>query len=998
MRLHSLSVTAFGPFADTVDVDFDTLSDAGLFLLCGATGAGKSSILDAVCFALYGEIPGDRAAARHLRCDSSPATLAPRVFLDVTLGSRRFHLTRSPSWQRPKKRGTGTTSQQASVLVEEIVDGTATHLSHRLDEAGHLVSGLLGMNLSQFTQVAMLPQGRFQDFLRARSEERHLLLQKLFRTGRFEDVERWLRDQRIQHRRASETHADRIVGVLHRLSEVSGEDLPLSLEDLDLHRAAEDGELSAAADHAGDVADKATATAQSQLNECTARLHAAAHALDDARHLVTLQDRHAEASSALQVLGQANDAIGRRREEVIQARRATPISVLHQQEVRARSRVADAERHVASTRRAALAVLGETAHEDEFRLRRSACQDALVRATAMTGVEAELLEVVAHTEALAAERDTLTDQVAQLRDRLARLPFAVAVALERVTVATRAALDLPPALELVSLLRAREEAFDRVEQISVTIDAAHNVLRQAVDNHQHLRQNWLDLQEERIQGMAAELATALAVGESCPVCGSCDHPHRAALLVGAPTAAQEKAARKHAEDADVTRQAYADQVRGLETSLAVACEQAGTRSRTQVNVDLASLRARTDLLQAHADDRAAAARIHAELFSRQRHDESALVSALARHRVVEEALIAARRRCEELRASVTEVLEGHRDLDALITTVKQQQATLDAALDAVAEQVRASAQLAEVADDLRRTADACGFDDPGRAIQALRSDSVLVGLEASLAEHDQSVRAATTILAEPDLGPAASRPAPDLTALSTAHLDATERLADTEATHRRAVGTRLRVGDLRDQLLEALTAWAPVRAAYALLADVASFVEGKSCDNRSQMRLSAYVLSWRLGQVVDAANLRLAGMTDQRYALEHSALRGAGETRGGLSLRVRDDWSGETRDPVTLSGGETFVVSLALALGLTDVVTQEAGGADIGTLFIDEGFGSLDADTLDDVMDTLDALREGGRVVGIVSHVPELRTRITAQLRVDKSRDGSRVQQLLTIA
>jgi exonuclease SbcC len=149
------------------------------------------------------------------------------------------------------------------------------------------------------------------------------------------------------------------------------------------------------------------------------------------------------------------------------------------------------------------------------------------------------------------------------------------------------------------------------------------------------------------------------------------------------------------------------------------------------------------------------------------------------------------------------------------------------------------------------------------------------------------------------------------------------------------------------------------------------------------------VLAHRLGQVVAAANERLASMSDQRYSLEHTARRGAGETRGGLSLLVRDDWSGESRDPATLSGGETFVVSLALALGLADVITQEAGGADLDTLFVDEGFGSLDADTLDDVMDTLDALRDGGRVVGVVSHVAEMRDRIPTQLVVTKSRQGS---------
>ncbi len=233
MRLHSLSVTAFGPFADTVEVDFDTLSDAGLFLLCGATGAGKSSVLDAVCFALYGEVPGDRSSAKRLRCDNAVPGLAPRVFLDVTLGERRFHLTRSPAWQRPKKRGSGTTPQQASVLLQEIVDDEPRHLTSRLDEAGHLIGGLLGMNLSQFTQVVLLPQGRFQDFLRAKSDDRHKLLQKLFRTRRFDDIERWLHDRRIALRRQSDFHARRISGFVHRLDEVGGVPLADEVDDVE---------------------------------------------------------------------------------------------------------------------------------------------------------------------------------------------------------------------------------------------------------------------------------------------------------------------------------------------------------------------------------------------------------------------------------------------------------------------------------------------------------------------------------------------------------------------------------------------------------------------------------------------------------------------------------------------------------------------------------------------------------------------------------------------
>src|SRR5687768_2232777 len=232
MRIHRLDITAFGPFAGEVSIDLDALSDAGLFLLTGATGAGKTSVLDAVCFALYGAVPGDRQIAKRLRSDQAAPGVAPEVSMELTVQGRRFRIDRSAAWERPKKRGTGTTVEQPSVLVQERVAGDWRPLATRLDDAGHLVTGLLGMNLAQFCQVQLLPQGRFQAFLRAGSEERHRLLQQLFRTTRFEQVEAWLRDRRRTLHRASARHHEQVADLVSRVSEVSGSPLP---DDWDLH-------------------------------------------------------------------------------------------------------------------------------------------------------------------------------------------------------------------------------------------------------------------------------------------------------------------------------------------------------------------------------------------------------------------------------------------------------------------------------------------------------------------------------------------------------------------------------------------------------------------------------------------------------------------------------------------------------------------------------------------------------------------------------------------
>ena len=308
-----------------------------------------------------------------------------------------------------------------------------------------------------------------------------------------------------------------------------------------------------------------------------------------------------------------------------------------------------------------------------------------------------------------------------------------------------------------------------------------------------------------------------------------------------------------------------------------------------------------------------------------------------------------------------------------------------------AEEAARSLRSAERA--VETAASAAGFADAADVRAAVLDEQDRAALAGELHALDEQQRTDRAIVTDPDHQAAASLPSPDLAAL-VGHAEQAERRARAaQVAHVTAVRQVERLRVLAAETTQALDAWAPVREELALTSRLAQLAEGRSGDNQLQMRLSAYVLAHRLSQVVDAANERLAGMSDQRYSLEHTGRKGAGETRGGLSLLVRDDWSGESRDPATLSGGETFVVSLALALGLADVITQEAGGADLDTLFVDEGFGSLDADTLEDVMDTLDGLRDGGRVVGVVSHVGEMRDRIPAQLRVAKHRSrGSSVE------
>jgi exonuclease SbcC len=350
----------------------------------------------------------------------------------------------------------------------------------------------------------------------------------------------------------------------------------------------------------------------------------------------------------------------------------------------------------------------------------------------------------------------------------------------------------------------------------------------------------------------------------------------------------------------------------------------------------------------------------------------------------------------------TQAADGRETLASRIgagVTVEERIAATRSALERTRAVLTATRDLADrtrVLDD--RTSH---LDDALSASPFHSADEVLAGrmTKPDLANAEALIQAAEArrvladqTLARPEIVAAASADPPDLVGLKSS-VDATG------AAHRAASAAADRLAERSERLErlgtefeQALAENAPLLERRALAASVAGLCAGTSPENTSRIRLSHYVLSTRLQQVVDAANLRLGSIASGRYQLQHSMHRGVGDTRGGLGLLVLDTYTGQARDPATLSGGETFYVSLALALGLADLVRDEIGGVELSTLFVDEGFGSLDAETLDEVMDELDSLRSGGRAVGIVSHLSELRQRVPARVNVVAGQSGSRIR------
>jgi exonuclease SbcC len=324
-----------------------------------------------------------------------------------------------------------------------------------------------------------------------------------------------------------------------------------------------------------------------------------------------------------------------------------------------------------------------------------------------------------------------------------------------------------------------------------------------------------------------------------------------------------------------------------------------------------------------------------------------------------------------------------------VALLQSRVALLDGASEAARRADEEARRLEQTRTQLAEAAARAGFDSPGAASAALLADAEQRALEARLEEWQTAEAHLTAQLQDPDLLAAAALPAADPGAAQLATDEATRRLRDASAAEDAARTRCAELDGLSRQAVAGACELAPLREAHERVARLAGLAAGTSAENERRMRLESYVLAARLEQVAAAASARLARMSAGRYTLVHSDARSGGRARSGLGLHVIDAWTGAERDTATLSGGETFSASLALALGLADVVTDEAGGTRLETLFIDEGFGSLDEQTLDEILDVLDSLRERDRCVGIVSHVPDLRQRIPVQLEVVKSRHGS---------
>lgn len=859
-----------GPFAGTEVVDFDRLADTGVYLLTGSTGSGKTTVLDAVSYALFGEIPRAAEGAEVVSHHRKPETL-PEVKLELTVGGERLRITRSPQYQRSKKHGEGTTTQKQSLLVErQAADGWTTE-SSMWKEGSDELERRVGMNAHQFSQVAMLPQGEFSRFLDAASRDRKELLLRLFPENNLGWLERWLGDEAGKAEDLREAKLAEIGNCLVKTERAAatagpaGETVPGHDEPAPVLEWV--GEITKRLDRLSREAEARQADADRRHTEARNEVERLRH-----RHDLVTERRKAEGErSRLEAKAGWLDEASR---TLKAARRAESIKPL--------GTALEDRRQEAGRLRDELAALEAWAEHDELVAgtapdQRSARQEAL------------------RDEALALD--------AFIRDRLPR-QGELGEQLEALAIEITGLEDegpASPAGKARAALERDREAWEKAR--------AHHI----------------EIRKARTEGMAFELAGKLEPDQPCPVCGSTEHPDPARTTDRvASEEDEEKAAaseRHHREALDRSRAALTD----LE-------KEAGRR------------------LTAARTERKAALK---ELDQLAREERELAGEALS---------------LDDHHEQVRDAADRLRDL-----------------LKTAGEAATAEAAVAEAERRLKATAAGQGFESAAAALAAALPESGMEDLEAGIDRHRENLAklegqlsgelAGVDPAEEVDLAPAREALAEASTGL--------ERATGAATLARNHLNTFRGETEPLAGLYEELV---PLRENAARIRELQRIAEGT---NSQSMRLSNFLLASRLQQVIECANRHLRRISDGRYNLVYTDEKAGHGAESGLGIKVLDAHTGEHRKTGTLSGGEKFEAALSLALGLAEVVQREAGSRSLETLFIDEGFGTLDSESLEKVMVVIDSLREGGRSVGVVSHVEELRTRLPAQIRVTATPEGS---------
>lgn len=1006
-----LHLQAFGPFAGEQTLEFTQLGANPLFLINGPTGAGKSTLLDAICFALYGETTGDEKDPRTLRSDLAEPSVVSRVIFGFQLGKKTYEIERQPAQRVPKIRGEGFREIGTEGVMRDLSEATPKVLvARKAGEITAIVETLTGLKADQFRKVMVLPQGKFRELLLETSLKREALFAQLFQTDIFRQIELQLQERAKDIRARREANELQVAGLLDQAEIPDEQQLAPALADL----------------------AQAEAVARIRRTEAANEYTQAQRRTDEGRRVRALFAQRDEVVVHLDALEQRRPAICAQETLLRHARAAADIRRLHdaqdqivQRLTQTRKRLDDSQSQLARLvqqleQEKATHAIHAKAYEQvgALNIRRNQLQERISKArewqqqqNTLATLGADLKRASAVLDAQVVAQQARHERVATMKQAHKTLQAGVAAIADLSLVVERNKLRLDERLACDALatrlneLRAEHEAAAKV----------HVQYEQARSSAQR-DQDRLELAWH--QNQAGILAARLQQGQPCPVCGSVSHPVPArpdAQLVTDQMlrdvrhrlqVAGQHLASQHARVAQLARQCIEQQTE-LDRRRAALGDDALS--------DLGQLRARFDAIARQLDTSVAA---------RNTLEEGLLQLAALEDEIAikEETLATCRTRVHSLT-----VAHG------------SQQATVQMLERDLPEQSRSEAQLQAQIDELARQTEGLtrAWQQAENTVR-LRQDDIL-GLKSTIAAlQEQAVLdrqlhedAQQTYLgalqasefADTQSWQAAQRDPSECTVMQNAISEYYEELHQTKGRYTELGKALVGLGmpDL-DELVnkqqlaataahEAEQAWQQVRdrllalthlqerlgkirksskelddeyAVFGTLSDVASGRQG------SKVSLQRFILSVLLDDVLIGASMRLNKMSRGRYQLIRREQAGRGAS--GLDLDVMDEYTGQQRPVATLSGGESFMAALALALGLSDVVQAYAGGIRLDTLFIDEGFGSLDSESLELAIRTLVDLQADGRTIGIISHVSELKEQMALRVDIIPGLTGSRIQ------
>jgi exonuclease SbcC len=1012
LRPAKLTMQAFGPYRGVEVVDFEELGLNRVFLIHGETGAGKTTILDAIVFALYGDTSGGERSGQQMRAESAPAELGTEVVYEFSLGARRFRVSRSPRQELTKKRGEGVTLHQPQATFVELTADGERVVATGVSKVNTEVKELLGFSSEQFRQVVVLPQGKFRDLLSARSDDREEILKQLFRTDVFAHVERRLAD------RAREVNAAAATVKAQRAAQLGLVDAADDAELAALTAVAKAAEESAAAD-----AEEAESANRAVALRLAAALEAdnAAVALRDA--LAARQSLEGRTGWAVQTQARLDAATRAAAVEPALARvrdaQAARTAALHS--------ARDAMTSLETATVAESSATAELAEQTALAPRREEARDAVRSLDALRGPVAKLAIAVDAEVAAAAALEVAEAAVSERADELGTARAAFDTAGARAAT-TRDALARMEGLREKSVTAARlsdsctrlagvREQLARARARETEAEAALATAEAAATREEeslgHTESRWR-------AGRGAALAATLADGAPCPVCGSPDHPNPAVPEPGAPTDAELEAAQAAAkaarEAAAAARTALADSaaaVGAAAASEATLVEQLGVGAETDEGAArLAAATCEQDVERLESaiaaggspDELIADAREMVSLAERAKDEAEA-------HRAaVSATFVQARTTAAELGERVPAEVRDPDALEAAGKAARSKADALDASLElattacAAAREATAAAKAAAAVAGVQEAKDRAalgsalalaaaalaeaGFADTEGVTAATLAPAVLVATAAELQEYRQALAEATGAVAAAERACLRLESARTDTAAIQAEASAAQARLKVEQERRSDALSRANTfARVRAELDAIDTRSAAIDAEYRVVGRLAEVANGQL--SGAKVSFQRWVLGSYLDTVLEAATRRLYSMSKGRYRLVREKSVADGRRASGLDLAVFDEFSGTDRPAVTLSGGESFLAALALALGLAETVQEFAGGTRLETIFVDEGFGALDPDSLDKAMDALVELQDSGRLVGVISHVPELRQRIQARLEVSAGPAGS---------